>query len=89
MSRLSFALTITALFGAIIALIALAVRIHVFSDSGNEDFAHTTEERTQVTKTPEETTVLEETTALEQTTAASATPLPGPPDSTLSYGGRE
>jgi hypothetical protein len=88
-SRLRFALTIAALFGAIIVLIALALRIQIVSDYGNEDFAHKTEERTQVTETPEETTALEETSALEETTAASATPLSGPPDSTLSYGGRE
>ena len=79
MSRLSFALTIAALFGAIVVLIALALRIQVVSDSGNEDFAHTTDERTQVTQTPEETTALEETTSFNQ----------APPETTLSYGGRE
>ena len=91
MSRLSFALTIAALFGAIVILSAFALHSLFASDSGKEDFAEETEEMTQATETTEETTAYkEETTALEETTGLQgASDLDRPPDSTLSYGEQE
>ena len=84
MSRLSFALTIAALVGAIVILSAFALQGLFASDPGNEDVAEETEEMTQATETKEETTALEETTGLQ-----GAGNLNRPPDSTLSYGGQE
>ena len=84
MSRLSFALTIAALVGAIVILSAFALQGLFGSNPGKKDVAEETEEMTQATETPEETTALEETTGLE-----GAGNLNRPPDSTLSYGGQE
>jgi hypothetical protein len=84
MSRLSFALTIAALVGATVVLSAFALQMLFASDPGNEDFVEETEEMTQATETPEETTALEETTGLQ-----GAGNLNRPPDSTLSYVGQE
>jgi hypothetical protein len=78
MSRLSFALTIVALLGAIVVLSAFALQNLFASDPGNEDVAEATEERTQATETTEETTVQQ-----------GAGNLDRPPDSTLSYGEQE
>ena len=90
MSRLSFALIIAALVGAIVILSAFAFQSLFASDPGNEDVAEATEEMTQATETTEETTALQETTALEETTVQQgAGDLDRPPDSTLSYGGQE
>jgi len=90
MSRLSFALTIAALFGAIVVLSAFALHSLFASDPGKEDFAEETEEMTQANETTEETTALEETTSLEETTGLQgAGNLNRPPDSTLSYKGQE
>jgi hypothetical protein len=84
MSRLSFALTIAALVGAIVILSAFALQGLFGSNPGKKDVAEETEEMTQATETPEETTALEETTGLQ-----GAGNLNRPPDSTLSYGGQE
>lgn len=84
MSRLSFALTIAALVGAIVVLSSFALQSLFAPDPGNEDVAEATEEMTQATETTEETTALEETTVQKK-----AGHLDRPPDSTLSYGGQE
>jgi hypothetical protein len=90
MSRLSFALTIAALVSATVVLSAFALQSLFAPDPGNEDVAEETEERTQATETPEETTAYrEETTTLETTGLQGAGNLNRPPDSTLSYGERE
>ena len=78
MSRLSFALTIAVLFGALVVLSAFAFRTLLASGPGNEDQAKATQEMTQATKTTEETTVQK-----------GAGYLKRPPNSTLSYGGQE
>jgi hypothetical protein len=78
MSRLSFALTIAVLFGAIVVLSAFALQKLFVSGPGNEDLPEATEEMTQATETTEETTVQQ-----------GAGDLKRPPDSTLSYGGQE
>ena len=77
-SRLSFALTMAVLFGAIVVLSAFALQNLFVSAPGNEDFAEATEEMTQATETTEETTTLQ-----------GGGDLKTPPDSKLSYGGRE
>jgi hypothetical protein len=59
MSRLSFALTIAVLFVAVVILSAFALQRIFVSDPGNQDLAEATEETTQATETPEETTVLQ------------------------------
>ena len=59
MSRLSFALTIAALVGAIVVLSSFALQSLFAPDPGNEDVAEATEEMTQATETTEETTALE------------------------------
>lgn len=84
MSRLSFALTIAALVGAIVVLSSFALQSLFAPDPGNEDVAEATEEMTQATETTQETTALEETTVQKK-----AGDLDRPPDSTLSYGGQE
>jgi hypothetical protein len=89
MSRLSFALTIAALVGAIVVLSGFALQSLFASDPANEDAAEETEEATQATETTEETTALEETTGLQETTALQGGGIAQPPDSTLSYGGQE
>jgi hypothetical protein len=86
MSRLSFALAIAVLFVAIVVLSAFALRtLFVSSPADNEDQAEATQEMTQAPQTTEETTALEEETTVQQ----GAGDLKRPPDSTLSYGGRE
>jgi hypothetical protein len=79
-----------------VVLSAFALQNLFVPDTANEDFAEATEEITRAPETTEESTHLEETTALEQTTALEETTglqgegnFPRPPDSTLSYGGRE
>jgi hypothetical protein len=92
MSRLSFALTIAILFGALVVLSAFAVRTLLVSGPGNEDQAEATKEMTQATQTTEDTsTYEEETTAYREETTVQdgAGDLKRPPNSTLSYGGRE
>ncbi len=93
MSRLSFALTIVVLFGAVVVLSAFAFRTLLASGPGNEDQAEATEEMTQATKTTEETTTTyeEETSAHKEETTVQdgAGDLKRPPVSTLSYGGQE
>jgi hypothetical protein len=104
-SRISFAVTILVLFCAVVALSVFALQMLFVSGPGNEGSTEATQGRTQATKTTEETTVLEETTAYgeettaygEETTAyqEETTVLQGedvleePPDSTLSFGGKE
>ncbi len=78
MSRLSFALTIAVLFGAVVVLSAFAFRTLLASGPGNEDQAEATQEMTQADETTEETTVQK-----------GAGDLKRPPNSTLSHGGRE
>jgi hypothetical protein len=92
MSRLSFALTIAVLFGVIVVLSAFAFRTLLVSGPGNEDQAEATKEMTQATQTTEDTsTYEEETTAYKEETTVQegAGDLKRPPNSTLSYGGRE
>jgi hypothetical protein len=94
MSRLGFALTIAALFCAIVVLSAFALQKLFVSDPGNEDLAEATEQMTQATEPAEETTALEEspgtsreppttteeTTAEETETTEPQTPAPVPRD---------
>jgi hypothetical protein len=90
MSRLTFALTIAALVGAIVVLSAFALQGLFAPGPGKEDVAEATKERTQATETTEESTALQETTGLEETTVQKRVgDLDRPPDSTLSYGGQE
>jgi len=91
MSRLSFALTIAALVCATVVLSAFALQSLFAPDPGNEESAEETEEMTQATVPTEETTALEETTDYteEATVQQGAGNLNRPPDSMLSYGGRE
>jgi hypothetical protein len=91
MPRLSFALTIAALVGAIVVLSAFALHALFVSGSANDKVSEPTGKIAQATVTTEETTTYkEETTALEETTVLTEEgDLPRPPDSTLSYGGQE
>lgn len=70
MSRLSFALTIAVLFGAVVVLSAFALQKLFVSGPGNEDFAEATKETTKAIEATEETTHEEETTAYKEETTA-------------------
>ena len=93
MSRISFAVTILVLFCAVVALSVFALQMLFVSGPGNEGSTEATQGRTQATQTTEETTAYgEETTAYyqEETTVLQGEDvLEEPPDSTLSFGGKE
>jgi hypothetical protein len=89
MSRLSVALTVAVLFGALVVLVAFAFRALLLSGPGNEDRAEATQEMAKATEFTEETTAYGEERTVIQGGVQGEDVLEAPPDSTLSYGKRE